>query len=158
MTFKLTGKGVALILVGFFGVIFVTNAVFITAAIRTFRGEDEARPYLQGVQYNQTLARRAEQARLGWQASIGDHRLPSGTVILSVDVAQPDGRAPQGLSLTGELRHPADEHRDRTLNFSQTRPGHFEALVPGLAPGHWEMMVSNQREQPFQASRKIWVP
>ena len=43
---KLTGRAVLLLLVGFFGVIFATNAIFITAAVRTFRGEDEAKPYL----------------------------------------------------------------------------------------------------------------
>jgi nitrogen fixation protein FixH len=155
---KLTGRGVLLILIGFFGVIILTNAIFITAAIHTFRGEDEARPYLQGVEYNQTLARRAEQAKLGWRASMGDRRLASGTVLLTVDVTAPDGTAPTGLLLTGELRHPADEHRDRSLRFSETLPGHFEAVLRDVAPGHWQMTVSNRQKQPFQAERRLWVP
>lgn len=155
---ELTGKGVLLILAGFFGVIFATNAVFITAAVRTFRGEDEARPYLQGVEYNQTLARRAEQARLGWHASIGDRRLPSGQVLLTIDVAQPNGKPPGGLMLTGTLRHPADENRDLSLRFTETAPGHFETLVHDLAPGAWQMMVSNSHDRPFQATRRLWVP
>ena len=41
---KLTGRGVLLILAGFFGVVILTNVIFITAAVRTFRGEDEAKP------------------------------------------------------------------------------------------------------------------
>ncbi|MEI7790042.1 MAG: FixH family protein, partial [Alphaproteobacteria bacterium] len=48
----LTGRGVLLCLAGFFGLIFVTNAIFITEAVKTFRGEDEQLPYLQGVAYN----------------------------------------------------------------------------------------------------------
>lgn len=158
MTRKLTGRGVLLLLAGFFGVIIATNVIFITAAVRTFRGEDEAKPYLQGVEYNRTLARRAEQVRLGWRASIGDRRLASGAVLLTIDVFQPDGKAPTGLSLTGELRHPADEHRDRTLRFAQTAPGHFETRVRDLAPGGWEMVVSNSQGKPFQAERRLWVP
>jgi nitrogen fixation protein FixH len=155
---KLTGKGVLLMLAGFFGVIFATNAIFITAAVRTFRGEDEARPYLQGVEYNHTLARRAEQARLGWRASIGDQRLPSGKVLVTVDVAQPNGKPPAGLALKGTLRHPADENRDLSLRFTETTPGHFETVVHDLAPGAWQMMVSNSNDRPFQASRRLWVP
>jgi nitrogen fixation protein FixH len=155
---KLTGRGVLLILAGFFGVIILTNAIFITAAVRTFRGEDEARPYLQGVEYNQTLARRAEQVKLGWHARIGDQRLPSGQVLLTVDVAQPDGKAPKGLVLDGELRHPADEHRDRALRFAETSPGHFQAYLRDLAPGQWRMVVSNSQAQPFRAERRLWVP
>ena len=112
---KLTGRGVLLILAGFFGVVILTNVIFITAAVRTFRGEDEAKPYLQGVEYNHTLARRAEQARLGWRASIDDRRLPSGMVLLTVDVRQPDGKPPSNVVLMGALRHPADEHRDREV-------------------------------------------
>lgn len=155
---KLTGRGVLLILAGFFGVVFLVNAIFITAAVRTFRGEDEAKPYLQGVEYNQTLAHRAEQRKLGWHASIGDRRLPSGQVLLTVDVAQPDGKPPANLVLAGELRHPADENRDRSLRFAETMPGHFEAVVQDVAPGHWQMVVSNQHSQPFKAERRLWVP
>jgi nitrogen fixation protein FixH len=158
MTRKLTGRGVLLLLAGFFGVIFATNAIFITAAVHTFRGEDEAKPYLQGIEYNDTLARRAEQARLGWRASIGDQRLASGAVLLTIDVSQPDGKAPKGLSLTGELRHPADEHRDRTLHFVETVPGHFETRLRDVTPGRWEMVVSNSRTEPFRTERRLWVP
>jgi nitrogen fixation protein FixH len=155
---KLTGRGVLLLLVGFFGVIILTNAIFITLAVRTFRGEDEAKPYLQGIAYNQTLSRRAQQARLGWRASIADRRLPSGAVLLTVEIAQPDGKPPQGLALAGELRHPADEHRDRSLHFAETAPGHFETQLRDLAPGRWHMIVSNRLAQPFQAERGLWVP
>lgn len=155
---KLTGRGVLLVLAGFFGVIFATNAIFITAAVRTFRGEDEAKPYLQGVEYNQTLARRAEQTRLGWHASIGDQRLASGMVLITIDVSQPDGKAPRNLVLRGELRHPADEHRDRDLHFIETMPGHFETAIRDISPGRWEMVVNNSSDQPFQAERRLWVP
>ncbi|HEY8254984.1 MAG TPA: FixH family protein [Rhizomicrobium sp.] len=158
MTRKLTGRGVLLVLAGFFGVIFATNAIFITTAVHTFRGEDEANPYLQGVEYNHTLARRAEQARLGWRASIGDRRLASGAILLTIDVSQPDGKAPKGLSLTGELRHPADEHRDRILHFAETVPGHFETQLRDVTPGRWEMVVSNSRAEPFRTERRLWVP
>lgn len=158
MTRQLTGRGVLLILTGFFGLIIATNAVFITAAVRTFRGEDEAKPYLQGVEYNHTLSRRAEQAKLGWRASIGDRRLPAGQVLLTIDVARPDGTAPHGLSLSGELRHPADEHRDKSLRFTETAPGHFETMVRDVTPGRWDMVVSNGSDQPFQAERRVWVP
>ena len=43
MTRTLTGRGVFLWLCAFFGIIFATNAYFVTASIKTFRGEDVAR-------------------------------------------------------------------------------------------------------------------
>ncbi|HEY1878254.1 MAG TPA: FixH family protein, partial [Rhizomicrobium sp.] len=66
MTGRLTGRGVLIWLFGFFAVIFAMNIYFIMVSSRTFRGEDEQKPYLQGVEFNQTLARRAEQESLGW--------------------------------------------------------------------------------------------
>src|SRR5215471_336287 len=106
----LTGRGVLVWLAGFFAIIIATNAVFITEAVKTFRGEDEQKPYLQGVEYNQTLAHRAEQKRLGWHATIDAQRSPDGKVEILVMLSHPDGSPETGARLDGELRHPADEN------------------------------------------------
>jgi len=152
----LTGRGVLIWLTGFFGLIIATNAVFITEAVKTFRGEDEQKPYLQGVEYNRTLVHRAEQARLGWRASIDAKRLPAGQVAILVELRKPNGVPETGARLTGELRHPADENRDRSLNFSQVASGLYEAKVQA-APGNWDVLVSNSEGAPFQATRRLWL-
>ena len=108
MTGHLTGRGVLIWLFGFFGVIFATNAYFIMVSTRTFRGEDEQKPYLQGVEYNQTLARHAEQAALGWQAAITAARLPGGHVRIEIRMCDRAGKPVAETGLAGELRHPAD--------------------------------------------------
>ena len=153
----LTGRGVLLWLTGFFGLIFATNAIFITEAVKTFRGEDEQRPYLQGVVYNRTLEHRAEQARLGWQASIAARRMPSGAVTILVELQQRDGQPQTRADMIGELRHPADENRDRVLRFSQISAGVYQAELTGVAPGNWDVLVSNKTGAPFQASRRLWL-
>ena len=158
MNRTLTGRGVLLWLVGFFAVIFATNAIFITTAVKTFRGEDEEKPYLQGVAYNQTLEHRAEQARLGWQASIAARRTPAGMLHVIVELRQRDGAPETRVTMDGELRHPADENRDRALHFSQTSAGVYQAELAGVTPGHWDVLVSNSGTAPFQASRRLWVP
>jgi nitrogen fixation protein FixH len=152
----LTGRRVLLWLGGFFGLIITTNAIFITEAVKTFRGEDEQKPYLQGVQYNQTLAHRAEQARLGWHASIDARRLPAGQVEILVELRHRDGSPETGAHLAGELRHPADENRDRALRFSQIASGLYQATALAQ-PGNWDVLVSNAQGAPFQASRRLWL-
>ncbi len=154
----LTGRGVLFWLVGFFAVIFATNAIFITAAVKTFRGEDEEKPYLQGVAYNQTLEHRAEQAKLGWQASIAARRGASGKVNIIVTLHRRDGVPQTRLAMTGELRHPADENRDRALRLSEISAGIYQAELAGITPGNWDVLVSNNGGDPFQASRRLWVP
>jgi nitrogen fixation protein FixH len=57
----------------------------------TVRGEDEQNPYLQGIEYNQTLALRAEQEKNGWRAAIGAAREASGDVRISVSLNQANG-------------------------------------------------------------------
>jgi nitrogen fixation protein FixH len=152
----LTGRGVSLWLAGFFGLIIITNAIFITQAVKTFRGEDEQKPYLQGVQYNQTIAHRAEQARLGWRASIDARRLPAGQVEILVELRHRDGSPETDAQLAGALRHPADENRDRALRFSQISSGLYQATIQA-APGNWDVLVSNAQGAPFQASRRLWL-
>ena len=152
----LTGGGVFLWLGGFFGLIFATNAFFITVAVKTFRGEDEQRPYLQGVQYNRTLANRAEQARLGWQATIDSHRLADGQTEILVALHGQDGAVETGVKLVGELRHPADENHDQTLRFSEVKSGLYAARVHSLR-GNWDVLVSSQGGAPFRASRRLWL-
>ena len=59
-TFELKGWHVLLILMAFFGVMFSVNGVFLYHAITSFPGEDVKKSYVQGLNYNDTLAVRAE--------------------------------------------------------------------------------------------------
>ncbi|HEU0162813.1 MAG TPA: FixH family protein [Rhizomicrobium sp.] len=157
MSKPLTGRGVLLLLIGFFGVILATNVVFIALAVGSFRGEDEQKPYQQGVAYNQTIARRGEQARLGWSADISATRLASGLVRIELVVKDRDGGSRQGLQLAGLLRHPADENRDRRITLHPVSPGRYRADVGGVTSGTWDVQVKNGGQEPFQAGRRLWV-
>lgn len=154
----LTGRGVLLWLVLFFGVVIATDTVFVAAAVKTFRGEDEAKPYLQGIAYNQTLARRAEQADLGWRAVIGAERNGDKGAVVDLDVTDSMGAPETGLVLTGELRHPSDENRDRPIRFRETSPGHYRSEVENVRPGDWDVIARTEQGAPFEASRRLWVP
>jgi nitrogen fixation protein FixH len=154
----LTGRGILLWLGAFFGVIFLVDAAFIWVSVSTYRGEDEQRPYLQGIAFNRTLERRAEQARLGWVSHISAERLPSGAVQLMVTLKDASG-APQSVPrLDGELRHPADETRDHPLHLTEHRKGEYEAKLGGVSPGAWDVVVSTPAGAiPFEASERLWL-
>lgn len=159
MTATLTGRGVLLWLGAFFGLIFVTNAFFITVAVKTFSGEDEQKPYLQGVEYNDTLARRALQEKMGWRAAMAATRLPSGVVRIAITLVHADGSPVGKAMLAGELRHPADEFRDRALALREVAPGRYQAELPGVGAGFWDLAVNSKAANaPFEAVRRMWVP
>lgn len=157
MSGKLTGRGVLVWLLGFFGVILAMNVYFITVSARTFRGEDEQKPYLQGVEYNDTLARRARQQGLGWQATVSAQREPGGIVTVLVRVEARDHTLQKGVKLAGELRHPADENRDHDLHFVEAAPGFYRAETRGVAPGAWDVLLHAQGSVPFEADRRLWL-
>lgn len=157
MTNRLTGRGVLLWLLAFFVPVFAINAYFIYASVSTFRGEDEQKPYLQGVEYNETLAHRAEQARLGWTATIGANRLPSGKVRVEVVLRQPNGRPAEPQRLDAQLRHPADETRDHELRLLAVGEGAYRGDVGNVSTGFWDVVVTS-KQVPFEASRRLWVP
>ena len=157
MTKHLTGRSVLVWLIGFFGVIIAMNAYFITVSTRTFRGEDEQKPYLQGVEYNQTLVRHARQAALGWTAAITATRLANGDVRIEIQLRDRQGHPLTDPGLSGQLRHPADENRDRMLHLSLAAPGLYRARLAHISPGAWGVLLHSGGDRPFDAERRIWV-
>ena len=158
MNRTLSGRDVLFWLLGFFGIVIAVNVWFIVASVRTFSGEDEQKPYLQGVEYNQTLARRAEQRSLGWRATIASARM-GNTVKVSLSLRRPNGSPVSGLSLNGELRHPADEGRDRPAALKEVAPGTYAAIVTGITPGAWDLVAETApRQPPFETVKRLWLP
>lgn len=156
---ELTGRTVLLYLVAFFAVILAVNVYFMAVAVNTFRGEDDLKPYQEGIEYNQTLARRAAQEKLGWKARFDVARIDSQNVHVDVLLTRADGSPETKAALTGEFRHPSDESRDRTLRLMEVRAGEYAADVNGIAPGAWDLIVRTPPNiAPFEASRRMWVP
>jgi nitrogen fixation protein FixH len=99
------------------------------------------------------------QRRIGWRASVSAARLDSGLVRISVGLTQADGQPETNTTLHGELRHPADENKDRELTLKETRPGLYQADLSGIASGSWDVLVGNaDKAAPFEAVRRLWVP
>jgi nitrogen fixation protein FixH len=157
MSRPLTARGVLVWLILFFGIIIATDTFFIVKSVKTFSGEDNADPYMIGLKYNQALANRAAQAKLGWHATISTSRAASGGLEIAVSITGADGAPQADATLKGELRHPADENHDRALIFRQVRPGAYVAELPTVPKGNWEVQVENAGKIPFEASRRIWV-
>ncbi|HEY0105567.1 MAG TPA: FixH family protein [Rhizomicrobium sp.] len=159
MTGPLTGRGVLLWLGGFFAFIIAVNVGFIVLSVDTFRGEDEQKPYLQGIGYNRTLADRAAQARIGWRAAVTATRLADGHVRIDVGLTDANGKPQETAALTGALRHPADENRDRSLRVTAAGAGRYVADAGRVGAGLWDVSLSStDAHVPFEATARLWVP
>ncbi len=155
---ELTGKHVLFILIAFFGIIIAVNVDLIIKAQTTFSGEDSRNPYLQGIEYNETLARRAEQKKLGWHADIGTIRGTADTLQINVTLRQKDGAPVNGLHLEGRLRHPSYAKLDVPLKFNDQGGGHYVADLESVAKGFWNIDIhSATGSEPFELDKRIWL-
>lgn len=153
-----TGRDILIALIATFGVIFGVNGYFIVEAERTWPGEDVANPYLQGLDYNQTLDARARQRALGWSATIGG-ALSARTATITVTVKDRYGRPVTGEALKGILRHPMDEQRDRGIALHEIGNGIYAGTAANVGSGTWDVIVSrnSDKEAPFEATRRLWL-
>jgi len=160
MTRTWNGYHILTALVGTFAVVLAVNVFFIVKAYSTFTGEDEQKPYMQGVEYNETLARHALQAQLGWKATLDAARDNASNVRVSVQLADKGGAPVSSVDLTATLRHPSDEARDRELSLHRVSAGVYEGMAKGISPGLWDLVVNatHAPTTPFEATRRVWIP
>ena len=135
--FQIEGRHVLAGMVLFFGSVIAVNIVFIVAAVNSFPGEDVRRSYTQGLNYNQTLAERHEQAAQGWRARAALIDTSSGPAV-EVIVLDRNG-APLTVEATGALRWPMDSRRDHELAFESRGAGRYIAPLRELEAGRWEL-------------------
>lgn len=146
------GWHVLVMILLFFGVTIGVNATFITLAMRTHPGEDVPRSYYQGLNYNETLARRQAQQALGWTARVN---VVDGELL--VEVRDAAGEPVSGLMLAGALNHPTNTARDCPLTFRETRAGLYRVDLPCREAGQWHLRAANTGETPFEMEHALWL-
>lgn len=140
---KMTGQHVFFIFAAFFSAMIIANAAFVYFAVTSYPGETEKKSYLQGLNYNDTLARRAAQEKLGWSVEVS---------ALSADYAElrvrnADGSPNTGLSIIGDISRPADHGFDQALVFIETAPGLYRSPTNTLSNGAW--VINGVASNPF---------
>ncbi|MDO9223387.1 MAG: FixH family protein [Caulobacter sp.] len=152
--FTIKGWHVLVGFVLFFGVIIAVDVAFAMAAYRTFSGEAIHDPYEAGILYNNTLAQRRREASLGWKATIEEQ----GQVVV-VRVADRNGEAIQGLTVTGVLVRPATVKGQKTLAFAADGKGGYRADTASL-DGAWDLHVvaKDTAGAVFEADRRMVRP
>lgn len=154
----LSGRSVLVMLVAFFGVVFVVNGYFAYAALQTYTGVVAQEPYRKGLTYNRRIDADARQATLGWSADLAADR--DGQARL--DLAARDGQPVAGLAVTATLGRPSTDAFDRPLTFIETTPGHYEATLAALDAGSWIVTLTARDSGPatepvFQLRRRLWL-
>lgn len=131
-TKELKGWHVLLWILGFFGLMFAVNGVFLFNAITSFPGEDVKKSYMQGLNYNDTLAARAAQKALGWEAAIG---VESDQLLVAMYDAT--GAPLSNLKVEGTIGRRSTTKDDAALSFAPIGEGMYAVSVESLGRGLW---------------------
>jgi nitrogen fixation protein FixH len=157
--FRLTGRHVFLILCGFFGIVFATNFTMARLALSTFRGEVTARPYEEGLRFNNAIEAARAQAARGWSVDGRLSRAADGAAQLELSVRDAQGKPVQGLTVDALLEAPADRKGDRALATADLGEGRY--LARGQAHGgQWELVLSATQNgaRVYQSRNRVQLP
>ena len=132
---RFTGKHMALVMVGFFGVVVGVNMLLASFAVSTFSGVVVENSYVASQGFNKLLgAAKADQA-LGWKLELA--RGTGGAVRFTLRDAS--GALLQGAEVHAQADHPLGAKRPPVmLTTKEIAPGVYEALLAG---GRWHVAV-----------------
>ncbi|MGO9474785.1 MAG: FixH family protein [Rhodomicrobium sp.] len=159
METRLRGKHVLFILLGFFGIVFAVNGVFVYSALSTLPGEERGATYEAGLHYNTTLAGERSQEALHWSHK---SQISAGSP-LTVTVADADGSPVAGLAMEGWLERPASNSANRKLTFKEVDTGRYEATAGDADAGAWVLAFTAQKPRPgsepaiYRVKERLWI-
>ena len=152
------GRHVLFACLGFFGVVFAVNGLFLYSALSTYTGVVAQEPYRKGLHYNDRIAAGARQDQLGWH-----HDVAMVRDALTVALRTADGKPVSGLRIKGTLGRPSTNRHDIELLFSETAPGTYTAPLQSIEPGAWlagfeaVWPYSEPREPVYRARKRLWL-
>ena len=155
--FRLTGRHVLMMLIGFFAVVFAVNAYMMRVAIMTFSGVESATPYKNGLAYNTEIAGGKRQAALGWTVNAHVDRGSEGRAAVSVDARDAGGMGVSGVAVKAVLERPAEKRADRGAEMRELGGGRFAAALEDVAAGQWDLVIEMTRadERVFKSRSRI---
>lgn len=136
--FVITGRFVFIALATFFIIVASVNAVMMTLAIKTFPGADARNGYDVSQGYNREIAAARQQEERGWASAIAFTRQGEGAQV-ALSLKDKAGAAVSGLAVSVRIKHPSDRNRDHVLTLREPAPGAYEAVIPAITDGAWEL-------------------
>lgn len=155
----ITGKTVLAWLLGFFGVVFTVNGVFLYMALGSFPGVAVESSYKAGQAYNQDIAASQAQVARGWTVETLVRRSGENAAEIFVTALDQDGTPLTGLQFSADLRHPTYEGFDRTAQLVETGPGQYRGTVADVNDGNWNLALNavSGSDRVFRSQNRVFL-
>ena len=139
---RFTGRHLAFIMLGFFGIVIAVNVFMARLAIGTFGGVVVENSYVASQHFNRWLDEAAAERALGWQAVTT--RASDGHVSLVI-AGLPAGSP----TVAATARHPLGQAPDRALSFDRLPDSSFRSRE-ALPAGRWRLRLD------VRTAGKVW--
>lgn len=149
--FRLTGRHVLAMIVGFFATVAAVNGVMIYLAIGTFPGLVTASSYRVSQSYNGEIAAAEAQAARGWQVDEQISRAADGGAVLTLTLRDKAGAPVDALALSARLVHPVKQGGDLVAVVDPAGAGRYVGRFAGVEPGQWALVVEAMR-----GDERVW--
>ncbi|MFN3864296.1 MAG: FixH family protein [Erythrobacter sp.] len=133
-----SGRHVALLFVGGFGIVVAVNLVMASLAVGSFHGTVVDNSYVASQNYNDWLARAAASRRLGWQVRASQR--DDGRVVLET------ARVPAAAQVAAQAERPLGAREATHLAFAPAGEGRWVSDKP-LAEGRWQLRIAIDARQ-----------
>ena len=130
---KFTGKHMALVFIGGFGVVIAVNLVMASFAVGSFHGTVVDNSYVASQNYNGWIDKAETSKALGWQAM--PERRADGRVVLETLAV------PAGAAITAEAERPLGEREATGLTFAPQGQGRWLSNET-IGAGRWQMHIA----------------
>ncbi len=128
-----TGKHMALVFVGGFGVVIAVNLVMATFAVGSFHGTVVDNSYVASQNYNGWLAKAEASRQLGWQVEASQRA--DGRVVLDTT------GVPAAAAAAAEAERPLGARETMPLTFAPDGAGRWVS-DKALADGRWRLRIA----------------
>jgi len=130
---EFTGKHMAMVFVGGFGIVIAVNLFMAYNAVGGFHGTVVDNSYVASQNYNGWLAKAEASRALGWQ--VVPERRADGRVVLQTSAV------PTGASITVEAERPLGVRETIRLSFAPQGEGRWLSNE-ALAAGRWQLRMA----------------
>jgi nitrogen fixation protein FixH len=141
--FRLTGRGVLIILICVFGVIFAVNGFMVYKAIGSHPGTVTESSFRDSQRFNAEIAAAAAQTERGWTVVANATRADDGSVQIVLDARGKDGAPLTGVTFKMRLEHPAQRTLDHVVEMKPAAGSSDRWIgeAKGVTQGKWGMSI-----------------
>jgi nitrogen fixation protein FixH len=136
------------------------NVVMLSAASGDANGSVvEPEYYRKAVEWDRTMARRAESERLGWRAAVAMGERADTARTVRVVLTDSAGAAVRGADVTVTMIHNLDAATPVRGALAAAEDGAYAGALPALRRGLWEVRVDARRgTERFQVTLRADAP